>query len=139
MPYPIRRGYLRGRQSIASAGNWTVNLQRPAEAVEGDLLIAHLCVGTGGFTVVAANGWQQLKYQNVNTRSIITFARRYDEDDPATYTITLNVSAAAGAEVSVMAIGNASDIASWTIGSLWRRQDNGGSQAVTQSPGIPVL
>jgi len=139
MPHPIRRGYLRGRQSIASAGNWTVNLQRPAEAVEGDLLIAHLCVGTGGFTVVAANGWQQLKYQNVNTRSIITFARRYDEDDPATYTITLNVSAAAGAEVSVMAIGNASDIASWTIGSLWRRQDNGGSQAVTQSPGIPVL
>lgn len=136
MPLPIRRDYTRSRISTGAAGSWTINVPRPAGAHEGDWIIAHICVGTGSATLTSSAGWTPILYQIVNTRIIGIFARKYDEDDSATYPLVLNAPAATSAEVSSMAIGDAADVSSWILGTSWRRGDNGGSQAITRSPSI---
>lgn len=138
MPLPIRRDYIRNRQSSGGAGSFTIQVPRPGGAVEGDWIIALITVGSSSAPVTSSPGWQQILYQNVNTRMMGIFARKYDEDDDATYPITVTTGAATGFEVSSMAIGDAADSSSWVFGPSWRRQDNGGSQAITQSPGITV-
>lgn len=138
MPFPIRRDYIRNRQNAPAAGNYTINVPRPAGAVEGDWLIAHIALGSSAAPLVSAPGWTTILSQSVNTHGIAIFARKYDEDDPATYPITYNATSAFGFEVSTSAIGDAADISNWIIGSSWRRGDNGGSQAITHSPSISV-
>lgn len=138
MPLPIRRDYIRNRQSSGGAGSFTIQVPRPGGAVEGDWIIVLITVGSSSAPVTSSPGWQQILYQNVNTRMMGIFARKYDEDDDATYPITVTTGAATGFEVSSMAIGDAADSSSWVFGPSWRRQDNGGSQAITQSPGITV-
>ncbi|MGH7218155.1 MAG: hypothetical protein ACREGE_01775 [Candidatus Microsaccharimonas sp.] len=138
MPLPIRRDYIRNRQGTPSAGSWTIDVPRPINAIEGDWIIALLSIGASSAPIASVPGWTQIHYQTVNTRIIGVFARKYEEDDPTTYPITLNSPGNLGVEVSSMAIGDAGDIADWVIGSSWRRTDNGGSQATTQSPSITV-
>jgi hypothetical protein len=136
MPLPVRRDYFRGRQQTGVAGAWVITIGKPANALEGDLLIAHMSLGANNVTVADLSGWQQLYLQPVNSRMIGTFVRRIEEDDPANYSMTLTTTGVVGMELSVIAISDAADVADWTIGTLWRRQDNGGSQVTTQSPSI---
>lgn len=136
MPLPVRRDYIRERQSTAAAGAWTINVPRPTNALEGDWIVAVICLGSGSATPNTTTGWNQILIRSVNTRSIAVYARKYEEDDPSTYPLAFNVTGGTGAEVSSFAVSNAADFAEWTIGTDWRRQDNGGSQAITQSPSI---
>lgn len=136
MPFPVRRDYFRGRQQTGTAGAWNVTIAKPLTAGEGDILIAHLCLGANNLTVADLQGWEQLHFQVVNTRMIGTFVRRIEEDDPTEYSLTLTTAGSVAVELSVIAISDAADVADWTIGTLWRRQDNGGSQATNQSPSI---
>ncbi len=116
----------------AGTNQYTVTL--PAGIQAGDLLVV---VALGPAPTDAGKGWWLLAAAAVGTRSYHILARLYNPADASTvYTIHLNAAAVVkwiGIAVRDHAVTTSADI---QMGAAWRRQDNGGSQALVVAPGL---
>jgi len=127
---------IRGTATAANGGNNALTLAVPAGTQDGDLVLALvMAASTTATTNAAAQGWWVLATGTVGTRTWEVLGRIYSAASPGT---SLTLGAAAGASSLTLAIRDhaVSAAAHITMGSLWTRGANGGSQALVRAPSM---
>lgn len=125
-----------------NAGGSAFTVTPPVGIMSGDLWIIEALTGTalGTPSDDVAKGWWRLGTVAANTRAYTLLARIYNPLDPVgDYTLTQGASAFTkwlGLAVQDHAVTTQSDI---VLGSIWRRQDNGGSSGVIVAPSLTTI
>ncbi len=112
-----------------NAGAATVTLSNPAGASSGDRMLALLSADSNNVSISNLQGWTLLSDTTFNTRRAYLLERDYASSYAA-----LTLSGARGVWWTVLAVRGAAGAP--TLGSVWRRVDNGGSITTTECPSI---
>lgn len=129
MVAPTRVGWTFG----SNAGGSTLTLSNPSGAQAGDRVVAFISHTGSAATITNLQGWTLVNTLTFNTRKWHILERDYAASYPA-----LVLSVAEGMLWATAAFRAASgySLGSTTLGSTWRRVDNGGSINTTQAPSV---
>lgn len=118
-----------GHATGVNGGGSTVSLANPAAAAAGDQMLAWLSADGSNTSISDPAGWTVLLDATFNTRRAYLLVRPY----AASYS-PLTLSGTRGIAWTVLAIRDTPDAP--TLGTPWKRVDNGGAITTTQCPSI---
>lgn len=129
MPAPTRVDWTSG----SNAGAATLTLTNPAGATTGDRVYAFVSHTGTAATITDLQGWSLVLTLTFNTRKLEILERAYAATYPA-----LTLSTAEGMLWATAAVRATSgyDLGATSVGTSWRRVDNGGSINTTQAPSM---
>ena len=129
MPAPTRVDWTAG----SNAGAATLTLTNPTLAAAGHRVLAFISHTGNAATITDYQGWTLLLTLTFNTRKLEVLERAYASSYPA-----LTLSTAEGMLWATVAVAPTSgyDLAATSVGTTWRRIDNGGSINTTQAPSM---
>lgn len=131
MPAPTRVAWVAGTNSGAA----TLTLTNPSGATTGDRIIAFISHTGMGATITDLQGWTLLSVLTFNTRRWHILERSYASSYPA---LTLSTTEGMLWATGALRATSGYSLGSTSLGSTWKRVDNGGSINTTQAPSVTV-